>query len=84
MNLDVTTAQTRLIDAMNRGTALINYTGHSGPIDWTFSGLFNTTKCMRLTNAGRPFVVVQWGCWNTYYVHPVNNILVQSFLILWR
>ena len=25
-------------------------------------------------------MVVQWGCWNTYYVDPVNNYLVQSFL----
>ncbi|MBP8165002.1 MAG: hypothetical protein KAX86_06145, partial [Anaerolineales bacterium] len=33
-----------------------------------------------LTNAGKPFVVVQWGCWNTYYVDPANNYLVQSFL----
>ena len=23
---------------------------------------------------------VQWGCWNTYYVDPVNAYLVQSFL----
>ena len=33
-----------------------------------------------LTNNDRPFVAVQWGCYNTYYVDPVNNSLVQSFL----
>jgi hypothetical protein len=74
------TARERLIAAMNLGSAMVTFTGHSGPVKWTFSGLFDTTDAAALTNAGRPFVVVQWGCWNTYYVDPVNNYLVQSFL----
>lgn len=78
--LDVATARQQLIAAMNNGTALVNFTGHSGPTSWTFSNLFNTANAAALTNAGRPFVVVQWGCWNTYYVDPINNHLVQSFL----
>jgi hypothetical protein len=76
----VAAARQQLIAAMNDGTALVNFTGHSGPTSWTFSNLFNTANAAALTNAGRPFVVVQWGCWNTYYVDPVNNHLVQSFL----
>ncbi len=79
-DMSVSAAQTQLLDAMNRGTALVTFTGHSGPTKWTFSGLFGTKNIAALTNAGRPFVVVQWGCWNTYYVDPVNNYLVQSFL----
>ena len=65
---------------MNLGSAMVTFTGHSGPVRWTFSGLFDTTDAAALTNGGRPFVVVQWGCWNTYYVDPANNYLVQSFL----
>ena len=76
----VTDARSQLIAAMNRGTALVTFTGHSGPATWTFSNLFNTADAAALTNVGRPFVVVQWGCWNTYYVDPANNYLVQSFL----
>lgn len=79
-DLSVPAAQTQLLTAMNRGVALVSFTGHSGPTKWTFSGLFGTKNIPSLTNAGRPFVVVQWGCWNTYYVDPVNNYLVQSFL----
>jgi len=45
-----------------------------------FSHLFSNAHAAALTNAGKPFVVVQWGCWNTYYVDPVNTYLVQSFL----
>ena len=73
-------ARTRLLAAMNRGTALVTFTGHSGPQYWTFSNLFNNNDAAALTNTGKPFVVLQWGCWNTYYVHPVYNYLVQALL----
>ncbi len=79
-DLSVTAARTQLLAAMNRGTALVTFTGHSGPVEWTFSQLFNTKYAAGLTNAGRPFVAVQWGCWNNYYVHPTKNYLVQSLL----
>ncbi len=79
-DLSVSVARQRLLAAMNRGPALVTYTGHSGPLQWTYSNLFNTHDAKSLTNAGRPFVVVQWGCWNNYYVHPAYNYLVQSFL----
>jgi len=79
-DIDMATARTQLLAAMNTGTALVTFTGHSGPISWTFNNLFNTTDAAALTNAGKPFVAVQWGCWNTYYVHPTYNYLVQSLL----
>ncbi len=79
-DLAVTAARQQLLDAMNRGTALVTFTGHSGPTSWTFSSLFTTSHAAQLTNVGKPFVAVQWGCWNTYYVDPVNNYLVQSLL----
>jgi len=79
-DVSVAVAQSQLIAAMNRGTALVTFTGHSGPVSWTFSNLFANQNAAALTNVGKPFVVVQWGCWNTFYVDPVNNYLVQSFL----
>jgi hypothetical protein len=79
-DLNVTMARSRLIAAMNRGTALVTFTGHSGPQEWTFSNLFDMSNAAALTNHGRPFVVAQWGCWNSYYVDPVYNYMVQSFL----
>jgi hypothetical protein len=80
-DVSVDSARSQLIAAMNRGTALVTFTGHSGPQEWTFSNLFNKKNAAELTNAGKPFVVVQWGCWNTYYVDPVYTYLVQSFLV---
>jgi hypothetical protein len=83
IHLDTTTlanAQKQLIAAMNQGTSMVTYTGHSGSTAWSSSNLFTTAKAAALTNAGKPFMLVQWGCWNTYYVEPVNNGLVSSFL----
>ena len=79
-DLSVSIARSLLLSTMNKGVAVVTFTGHSGPAAWTFRDLFNVKNAKALTNHGRPFVVVQWGCWNTYYVDPVNNYLVQSLL----
>jgi hypothetical protein len=79
-DIGVSAARTQLLAAMNRGAALITFTGHSGPQKWTTSGLFGFRDPANLTNVGKPFVVVQWGCWNTYHVDPVYKYMVQSFL----
>jgi hypothetical protein len=79
-DISVESARAQLLAAMNNGTAMVTFTGHSGPSSWTFSNLFNTSDAAALTNAGKPFVAVQWGCWNTYYVDPVNNYLVQKLM----
>jgi hypothetical protein len=34
-----------------------------------------------LQNAGKPTVVTQWGCWNTYYVSPAYNSMGHKFLV---
>jgi hypothetical protein len=79
-DVSVTTARSQILSSMNEGVALVTFTGHSSSTVWTFNNLFNIKNAQALTNHGRPFVVVQWGCWNTYYVDPVNNYLVQGFL----
>jgi hypothetical protein len=77
----VTNARIKLLEAMNSGTSLVTFVGHSGPMSWTFAGLFDTSTAANLTNSGRPFVAVQWGCWNNYYVDPTYNHLVHSLLL---
>ncbi len=79
-DIGVDAAYPQLVAAMNNGPALVMYTGHSGPQSWAVGDIFDIYDAVKLTNTGKPFVVVQWGCWNTYYVDPVNVDLVQSFL----
>ena len=84
INLDDTalaTAKTQLITAMTGGTSLITFTGHSGPTSWASASLFTIYDAVALAKTQKPFVVVQWGCWNTYSIDPNNTFLVQTFLL---
>jgi hypothetical protein len=77
----VAEARAQLIDAVNGGVALTSFVGHSGPTMWTFAGLFTTADAAALTNHGRPTVVTQWGCWNTYYVSPSYESMANVLLL---
>ncbi len=80
-DLGVAGARKELVDAINGGAALTAFIGHSGPTYWTFDGLFASADAAALTNAGKPTVVTQWGCWNTFYVSPFADSLSHSFML---
>ncbi len=61
--------------------ALASFVGHSGPDQWTYAGLFDTIDAANLTNQGKPSVVTQWGCWNTYYVDPTSDTLGHALML---
>lgn len=73
-------ARSELLERINKGVGLTAFVGHSGPTTWTFSSLFNATDAQNLANAGAPTVVLQWGCWNTYFVEPRFNTLGHTLL----
>ncbi|HVS12985.1 MAG TPA: C25 family cysteine peptidase [Thermoanaerobaculia bacterium] len=79
--IGVARARDQVIGAIDQGTALTVFFGHSGPNAWTFDGLFSTAEAKVLANHGRPTVVVQWGCWNTYHVEPTFDTLGHQFLV---
>jgi uncharacterized repeat protein (TIGR01451 family) len=79
--LGVPVARARVIDALNQGVAFTQYFGHSSYNVWSFSILFASPHATQLQNAGRPSVVAQWGCWNTYYVHPTVNTLGHALML---
>ena len=70
-----------LLAAVNAGAALTGFFGHSAPALWTFSNLLRTSDVATLANDGRPTVLVQWGCWNTYYVEPANNTMGHAWTV---
>lgn len=76
-------AKTELLNAVNSGTSLVSFVGHSNFYQWSFSSpvLFNTSDAMSLLNTDKPSVFTQWGCWNTYYVLPEGNSLAQLLLL---
>lgn len=74
-------ARATLLAKLNEGVALTSFVGHSSSTAWTFSGLFRSSDAAVLTNAGKPTAVVQWGCWNTYFVSASYNSLGHAFLL---
>ncbi len=79
--LGVAGAHDFLIQQINAGVGLTNYFGHSGLGVWSFHRLFDLADAAALENSGRPTVVTQWGCWNTYYVSPVYETLAEGLLL---
>jgi subtilisin-like proprotein convertase family protein len=59
-----------VLAALNAGTPLVSYVGHSSIGQWDFTPILKWQDVATLTNAGRPNLVAQWGCWNAYYVEP--------------
>jgi subtilisin-like proprotein convertase family protein len=59
-----------VLAALNAGTPLVSYVGHSSIGQWDFTPVLTWQDIASLTNTGRPNLLVQWGCWNAYYVEP--------------
>ncbi len=79
--LGLAAARDRLLSQVNAGAALTGFFGHSGMTHWSFQNLFTVADARALANAGRPTVVTQWGCWNTYHVQPDYNTLGHALLL---
>ncbi|MCB0955579.1 MAG: hypothetical protein KDB12_05405, partial [Ilumatobacter sp.] len=77
--LGPTGARNALLAAMQDGTGLVMYLGHSSSLEWTEVGLFDTATASSLE--GDPTMVVQFGCWNTYYVSPDADTLAHALLL---
>lgn len=74
-------ARATVIDKINEGQSLTSFFGHSSTNQWSFSGLFTGNDAAALNNAGKPTVVTQWGCWNTYYVDPAEESMGHRFMV---
>lgn len=74
-------ARQAMISAVNSGMALTTYIGHSDVTYWSFDRLFTAGDISKLTNAGKPTIVSQFGCWNTFFVHPTLKSLSDQLLL---
>jgi len=72
--------RTAVLGALNAGTPLVSYVGHSSTGQWNSPAIFKWQDIDALANAGRPNLVVQWGCWNAYYVDPSTESLAGRLL----
>ena len=79
--LDVTTARDRILNALNNGALLVNYTGHGATEQWSFSDLLDDTSAAALTNGERlPFYLLM-DCLNGFFQDVYTESLAESLLL---
>ncbi len=76
-------AHEKTLAAINAGVSVVNFIGHSSHRRWSFSTppMLLSTQISELTNVGKPSLVTQWGCWNSYFVDPAGNTMADEFLL---
>lgn len=77
IGLDPTRAA--LASALNQRLGVLSFVGHSAPTQWSFDPILSTADLVG--RSGLADLVVQWGCWNSYFVAPTANTLAHGFLL---
>ena len=63
-------ARTAALTALDTGTPVVSFVGHSSIGAWELTPILQWQDVASLTNSGLPSLVLQWGCWSSYYLHP--------------
>jgi subtilisin-like proprotein convertase family protein len=79
-DLGAPAVRTAVLAAMNAGTPLVSFVGHSAMGQWDFTPILRWQDVAAFTNTGKPNLVAQWGCWNSYYVEPGSESLSARML----
>jgi hypothetical protein len=76
-------AQTTLVNEMNTGKYIINYSGHGSTGLWAASSFFGINNVSQLTNANNQSIFTMLTCLNGYFINPRNesfDSLAESLL----
>lgn len=81
-DLGVPGASNALQGQLNSGAGLVSYVGHSAPIQWSSEDqtLLTASQLGAITGAVSD-LIVQWGCWNSYFVSPRADTMAHAFLL---
>ncbi len=75
-----TNAQTNLVNEMNTGKYVVNYSGHGSTGVWASSSFFGTDNVPQLTNASNISIYTMLTCLNGYFLNTVNKSLAESLV----
>jgi uncharacterized repeat protein (TIGR01451 family) len=80
-SLDVNTARGQILNALNSGALLVNYTGHGATEQWSFSDLLDNNSAATLTNGDHlPFYLLM-DCLNGFFHDVYTQSLAESLLL---
>ncbi len=66
-------SQTTLINAINSGKFIVNYTGHGTTGLWANTSFFSLSNVPQLTNASNQSIFTMLTCLNGYFIRPDAN-----------
>lgn len=61
---------TAILNAINDGRLIVNYTGHASSVNWSPDTIFGASNVISLTNATQPPLVVSLACSLGYFAYP--------------
>ena len=73
-------ARTNIINAINSGVALVNYSGHGNVDVWTGAPIFSSSDALALTNGNKLPLVIVMDCLNGFFISPNLDCLSESLL----
>ncbi len=74
-------ARVALLKELGSGAPLVSYLGHSDYDYWDFGPLLSGADVAALPAGGNPGLVVQWGCWNSYFVSVYIETMAHALLL---
>jgi uncharacterized repeat protein (TIGR01451 family) len=81
-NMSISQAQQDILDGINAGELLVNYTGHGSEEEWSGDDLFNDTAASGLTNGSSLPVFLIMDCLNGFfqdvYQEPLAVVLMLA------
>ena len=77
--MDINSARAKLIDSLNRGQKIVNYSGH-GSVDLWASSLLSVDDAQALENSDRLSIFVMMTCLNGYFSDANIDSLAEALL----
>ncbi len=78
-SMDDVTARARLLEALNRGQKIVNYTGHGNTDTWR-GGILTSGDAAALTNRDSLSLFVMMTCLNGYFHEAATDSLAEALL----
>jgi len=78
---DPQTTKQQIIDAINNGQVLVNYSGHGSVEQWSFSDLLDNSDVATLSNGNRLPVFLIMNCLNGFFQDVFTQSLAESLIL---
>jgi hypothetical protein len=80
-NMSIPDAQAAIVNGINSGQALVNYTGHGSEDEWSGDDLFDNTSANSLTNGSSLPVFLIMDCLNGFFQDVYEEPLAVTLML---